>query len=63
VPGINGYLAAAGDDRSLAKAISNALVLADLQDAEIIRQSVSNFTWSRVATRMLNAYDSTLANT
>jgi len=63
LPGINGYLAAPGDDRSLAEAISNALALADLQDAEIIRQSVSDFTWSKVATIMLDAYNGTLANT
>lgn len=63
LPGINGYLAAAGDDRSLAEAISNALALADLQDAEKIRQSVSDFTWSRVATMLLDTYNYTLLNT
>ncbi len=62
-PGTNGYLAAAGDERSLAEAISNALVLADWQEAEKIRQSVSDFTWSRVATLMVDAYNNTLLHT
>ena len=59
-PGTNGYLAAAGDDRSLAEAISSALALAGRQEAEKIRQSVSDFTWSRVATLLLDAYNNTL---
>ena len=59
-PGANGYLAAVGDERSLAAAISNALALAERQEAEKIRQSVSDFTWSRVATLLLDAYNTTL---
>ena len=59
-PGTNGYLAATNDDQSLAEAISQTLVLANLQEAEKIRQSISDFSWSRVATLLLDVYNDTL---
>ncbi|MGW8194638.1 MAG: glycosyltransferase [Desulforhopalus sp.] len=55
-PGSNGYLAAAGDDNSLAAAITSTLALAARQDSEKIRKSVSAFTWSRTATSLLHCY-------
>ena len=61
--GTNGYLAAAGDDHSMAEAISKTLVLAQQQDAEKIRQSVSSFTWSRAVTSLLDVYKTMLFNT
>ena len=45
VPGLNGCLAAAGDDRSLAEAISGALALAAVQEPAKISQSVSGYSW------------------
>lgn len=62
-PGTNGYLAAAGDDRSLAEAISSALALAGHQETDTIRQSVTDFTWSTVAALLLDAYNKILFNT
>lgn len=61
--GTNGYLATAGDDLSMAEAISNALVLAKQQDAENIRQSVIDFTWSRAVASLLDVYETMLFHT
>ncbi len=61
-PGLNGCLAAAGDDRSLAAAISGALALAAVQEPAIISQSVSGYSWSGVAALVLDAYNNSLVN-
>jgi len=62
-PGKNGYLAAAGDDQSLAEAIAGALALAEWREAEQIRQSVSEFTWSNAARSTVDVYAALLTNT
>jgi D-inositol-3-phosphate glycosyltransferase len=59
VPGLNGCLAAA-DDRSLAEAIYGALTLAALQEPAKISQSVSGYSWTKVAALVLDAYNNTL---
>lgn len=57
VPGLNGCLAAAGDDRSLAEAISGALALAAVQEPGKISRSVCGYSWSGVAALVLDAYN------
>jgi D-inositol-3-phosphate glycosyltransferase len=55
-PGVNGYLANAGDDRSLAEAITRTLQLARIQDPATIRATVSGFGWHVTASRLLECY-------
>jgi D-inositol-3-phosphate glycosyltransferase len=59
-PGVNGYLAVRGDDSSLAKSISSVLRLAKTSDPQKIRESVSSYSWAKVATLMVDAYSSVL---
>ncbi len=60
VPGLNGCLAAAGDDRSLAKAIYEALTLAALPEPGKISQTVRDYSWTKVAAFVLDAYYETV---
>jgi D-inositol-3-phosphate glycosyltransferase len=60
VPGVNGYLSAAGDSRSLAGAINDTLKLAKRQDGMIIRRSVQNYGWPQVADSVYRAYSDAL---
>jgi glycosyltransferase involved in cell wall biosynthesis len=55
-PGVNGYLAAAGDAESLAQTIARTLRLARERDPLQIHATVSEFDWSRVASLLLDAY-------
>lgn len=56
-PGINGYLAAEANERSLADAIASTLELARQRDRQKIRRSVCDYSWSRVAASMLDVYN------
>ena len=60
-PGVNGYLSTAGDSRSLARAMTETLNLARSQDPLIIRQSVQNYGWSRVADSVISVYSGALS--
>ncbi|MGB3212890.1 MAG: glycosyltransferase [Desulforhopalus sp.] len=55
-PDINGCLAKEANERSLALAISDALLLAEKSDPVEIRRTVAQFTWSRVAENLLDVY-------
>ena len=59
-PGVNGFLASADDEHSLAAAIDRTLGLACQQDPMKIRASVSDFGWERMASMHLDAYFSTI---
>jgi D-inositol-3-phosphate glycosyltransferase len=59
-PGVNGYLAVCGDDSSLAESIASVLRLAKTSDPQKIRESVSSYSWAKVATLMVDAYSSVL---
>lgn len=60
IPDLNGYFAAIGDSRSLARAMIDALDLARRQDPFIIRQSVQSYDWSRVADSVFSVYSGAL---
>lgn len=59
-PGVNGYLAEVNNPTSLAAAISAALELAGSCDAQLIRSTVADFSWQRVAHDLLQVYYHTL---
>jgi len=59
-PGINGYLASDANERSLADAIASTLELARNGEKVKIRQSVCDYSWSRVAGSMLDVYSDVL---
>jgi D-inositol-3-phosphate glycosyltransferase len=60
VPGLNGCLAAAGDDRSLVEAMYGALTLAASHEPGKISQSVRGYSWTKVAAFVLDAYYDTV---
>jgi len=59
-PGVNGYLAEVNNPASLAAAISAALELAGSCDGQVIRNTVADFSWQRVAQDLLQVYYHTL---
>ncbi len=59
-PGVNGCLAEVNNPASLAAAISAALKLAGSCDAQLIRSTVADFAWRRVAHDLLQVYYHTL---
>ena len=62
-PGVNGFLAPAGDPLRLAEAISRTLLLARRQDPMKIRHTVIKFGWPHLASMLLDAYrKSVIAN-
>ncbi|NNK57015.1 MAG: glycosyltransferase [Desulfofustis sp.] len=60
IPDLNGYFAAIGDSRSLARAMTDALALARHQDPFLIRRSVQSYDWSRVADLVFSVYSGAL---
>lgn len=59
-PGVNGYLAEVNNPASLAAAIGAAVELAGSGDARVIRGTVADFSWQRVAHDLLQVYSHTL---
>lgn len=55
-PGVNGYLAPAGDPRRLAEAVTRTLSLARRQDPMKIRETVMKFGWPHLASMLSDAY-------
>ena len=59
-PGVNGYLADTADSQKFAEAITRTMQLAHQQDPIKISNSVSEFSWSRVARLLRNVYSDTI---
>jgi D-inositol-3-phosphate glycosyltransferase len=59
-PGVNGYLAEVNNPASLAAAISAALELCGNCDAQVLRSTVTGFSWQHVARDLLQVYSHTL---